>query len=128
MAVPAMAPTTTLSIEMAGRAIPWVIPVTARSCSRLLNRAGSGVPPPLGSEIFSWKGSPYSLGVAVRCDRLAPKTAVPHSAITAKTVASRALPTGTLAPPLLRSSALRIPITTLGGAPIAQRRLATLRA
>ena len=62
----------------------------------------------------------------MRCERLAPNTAVPHSAITASTVASRALPTGTLAPPLLRSSALRTPITMLGGAPTDQRRPATL--
>ena len=58
MAVPAMAPTTTLLIEMAGRAMPLVIPVTAGSCSRLSNSPGSGIPPLLGSEILSWKGSP----------------------------------------------------------------------
>ena len=58
----------------------------------------------------------------MRCERLAPNTAVPQSATTANTVPSSALPTGTLAPPLLRSSALRTPISMLGGAPIDPRR------
>ena len=72
--------------------------------------------------MLSWNGAPYSFGVAVRCVRLAPNTAVPQSATTANTVPSSALPTGTLAPPLLRSSALRTPISMLGGAPIDPRR------
>ena len=58
MAVPAMAPTTTLLTEMAGRAIPWVIPVTARSCSRVLQEHRIRIPPLSGSEILSWNGSP----------------------------------------------------------------------
>ena len=111
---------------MAGRAIPSVIPVIARSCSRVAKTAGSGVPPLLGSEMLSWNGSPYSVGVVVRWVRLAPNTAVPQSAITASTVARRALPTGTLDPPTRRPSAFRTPITTLGGAPTDQRRLAAL--
>src|ERR1700728_579467 len=61
----------------------------------------------------------------VRCERLAPKTAVPQSAITANTVPRMALPTGMGAPPLLRSRAFWTPITVLGGNPVAARRPAT---
>ena len=54
MGVPARAPTTTLLIEMAGRAMPWVIPVTAGSFSTLFSNAGSGLPVlPLEFEMFS---------------------------------------------------------------------------
>ena len=78
MAVPAIAPTLTWSMEIAGRAIPALIPVTVPSCSRVCSTAGSGIPPLFGFEMLSWNGSPYSAGVAVRCERLAPNTAVPH--------------------------------------------------
>ena len=61
----------------------------------------------------------------MRCERLAPNTAVPQRAITASTVPSSALATGTLAPTVLRSSALRTPITRLMGAPIDQRLVAS---
>ena len=50
--------------------------------------------------------------------RLAPNTAVAHSAATASTMPSSAVPTGTGCRPRPRSSAYRIPISALGGAPI----------
>ena len=100
---PASAPTTTLSIEIAGSAIPSVMSVIAEFCSKELINIGSGNPPLLGSEMLSWKGSPYRVGVVVRWSRLAPNTAVPQRAITASTVARRVLPTGTLARPTRRS-------------------------
>ena len=124
MAVPAIAPTATWLTEISV-AMPSVIPLTALLCSRLLKRTGSGLAPLPGSVKLSWNVSPYSLGVAVRCERLAPKTAVPHSAMTARTVPRRALPTGTAAPPVLRSRAFRTPITALGGAPIAAKWVTT---
>jgi hypothetical protein len=49
--------------------------------------------------------------------RLAPNTAVAHSAATASTMPSSAVPTGTGWRPRPRSSAYRIPISALGGAP-----------
>ena len=107
----------TLLIESSPPPAPLVIPVMALSCSSLGRRVGSDGPP-FGLKL-SWNGSPYNLGVAVRCERLAPKTAVPHSAITASTVPRKALPTGTVDPPLLRCRAFRTPITALGGAPVA---------
>ena len=51
--------------------------------------------------------------------RLAPNTVVADSAVTASTVPSRALPTGTGMRPRPRSSAYRTPMSTLGGAPAA---------
>ena len=54
----------------------------------------------------------------MRCDKLAPNTAVPHSATTASTMPKRVLPTGTAAPPFRLSRALRTPIIALGGTPI----------
>ncbi len=50
--------------------------------------------------------------------RLAPNTAVAHSAATASTMPSSAVPTGTGCRPRPCSSAYRIPISALGGAPI----------
>src|SRR5665213_2768572 len=113
----------TLLIDSSPPPAPLVIALMAPSCSRLARRMGSDGPP-FGLKL-SWNGSPYNFGVAVRCERLAPKTAVPHSAVTASTVPSKALPIGTVPPPLLRSSALRIAITALGGAPVVARRAAT---
>ena len=60
--------------------------------------------------------------MVVRCDRLAPNIAVAQSAVTATTVPKSAVPTGTEAEPRPRSSAWRMPITALGGAPVALRR------
>ncbi len=98
-----MVPTCALLIMMSPAPGQVVIPVTALSCSRLVSRAGSDGPP-FGLKL-SWKGSPYKLGVAVRCDRLAPKTAVAQRARTASTVPISAVPTGTDAAPRPRSSA-----------------------
>ena len=58
-------------------------------------------------------------GVAVRCERLAPNTPVPHSATTAITMPTSVLPSGTDVPPVLRCMACRTPITALGDAPVA---------
>ena len=60
---------------------------------------------------YTWNGAPYSAGEETRCVRLAPKTAVAHSAATAITVPSSAVATGS--PPRPRSSACRIPISAL---------------
>ena len=79
MAFPAMPPTNTLLTEISVKPIPSVIPVTALLCSRLLRTAGFG-PPVFWLPNPSWDSSPYNLGVAVRCERLDPKTAVPRTA------------------------------------------------
>src|SRR5689334_9804081 len=42
----------------------------------------------------TWNGTPYSAGEDSRWARLPPNTAVAHSAATASTVPSRAVPTG----------------------------------
>ena len=60
--------------------------------------------------------------------RLAPNTVVADSAVTASTVPSRALPTGTGGRPRPRSSAYRTPMSTLGGAPAAATARTTDRA
>ncbi len=65
----------------------------------------------------AWKGAPYSAGVKTRWARLAPKTAVPHSAASASTLPSSAVPTGTGSRPRPRSSAYLMPMTAAGGAP-----------
>src|SRR6266851_2651179 len=67
---------------------------------------------------YAWYGVPYKAGEETRCVRLAPNTAVAHSAATAITVPSNAVPTGMGCAPRLRSSAYWTPISTLGGAPV----------
>ena len=66
----------------------------------------------------AWNGTPYSAGEEMSRVRLAPNTAVAHSAATASTMPSSAVPTGTGCRPRPRSSAYRTPISALGGAPI----------
>src|SRR5262249_2666822 len=73
---------------------------------------------PLG-EKYAWNGSPYSDGVARRCARLAPKTAVAHNAATAIAVPASAVPAG--CPDRPRSSACRRPISALTGGRAAGR-------
>ena len=54
MAVPARAPTLTWSIEIAGRAIPAVIPVDSPIMFEArVTALGSGVPPLFGFEMLS---------------------------------------------------------------------------
>ena len=114
IAVPATAPTATLLIEISVPN-PREMAVTAGSCSRLRSRPGAGWPD--ATSKLSWKGSPYNVGVAVRWERLSPKTAVAHRAVTATAMPMSAVPTGTVARPRPLWRACRTPITALGGAP-----------
>src|ERR1019366_4166755 len=109
--VPTTVPTITLFTERYPAPTPSVMAVTAVLFSRFLSSVGFGVPKLICS------GSPHKRGVPVRWVKLAPKTPVPHRAITASTIPRRAEPRGTVDPPDLRSRALRTPITAVGAAP-----------
>src|SRR6266566_5285932 len=97
-----------------------VIRVIAGSRRRLVSSAPvRTAPDPVPWLVNSaWNGAPYSAGEVMSRVRLAPNTAVAHSAATAITMPSSAVPTGTGRRPRPRSSACRTPITALGGAPV----------
>ena len=110
-AVPTMLPTIFPLTMTSPPPTPLVIAVTSGLSLRLLTRAVFA-----GSKL-TCSGSPHSPDVAVRWLRLAPKTPVAHSAMTASTIPKRAEPSGTAVPPDRRSTALRTPMTAVGGAP-----------
>ena len=112
----ASARTLTVPTVIAGT-VTAVIRSIAGSRMSSLTRFAGGLAPGAEDVMTAWNGSPYSSGEAIRCARLAPNTAVAHSAAIAATAPVKAVRTGADRAP--RPTACPMPRTAATGRPIA---------